>query len=180
MEQSREDWVEIGIDDDGTGAFLDAGSIIRDLETTLFSVWMKHVPPPGSRTYGELERVLKPAKKNLAPPDHVKQLVEIDLARGLSRTTSLVVCDKADSVLEAISFRFPDWTNIDGDSIINNIKGIILNRFPDAVSAPDVSFEFLSPKEHPKPDHVEISNRYRITNQTSDVRGKLKLEAVDV
>ena len=174
----KEEWIPIGIDDDGTQAFLDVNSIIRDLETiTLFTGWVKHVPSRASRTYGEIVRALKTAKKNLAPPDHVKQLIEIDFAKRLFRTLNLVVCDDRSRVLDVISFRFPDWTDIEMDSIIDKVRGKLQNRFPDAAGRYNEPLKFSPPKVHMEPEGVQTS-RHGVTHR-SDFDDKLRLEDID-
>ncbi|MGD0233589.1 MAG: hypothetical protein ABSC55_03520 [Syntrophorhabdales bacterium] len=180
IEPGKEEWIDLGIDDDGTEAFLDASSIVRDLETTLCTAWMKHIPPQTSRTYKELAQALKIAKKDVAPPDHVRQFVEIDCVKGLSRTLNLVVCDKQDTNLDVISFRFPDWTEIDENSIIDKARATILDRFPDRAEGSNEPLKFTPPRVHVKPERIEVSKRWRIADQPSDLRGKLKLEEVDV
>lgn len=180
IEPDKEEWIDLGVDDDGTAAFLDANSIIRDLETALCTAWMKHVPPQTSRTYKELAQALKIAKKHVGPPDHVRQFVEIDFVKGLSRTLNLVVCDKQGIKLDVISFRFPDWTKIDEDSIIDKARATILDRFPDPGASRSESLKFTPRGVHVKPERIEVSKRWRVADQPSDLRGKLKLEEVDV
>jgi len=180
IEPGKEEWIDLGIDDDGTEAFLDASSIVRGIETALCTAWMKHVPPQTSRTYKELAQALKTAKKHVAPPDHVRQFVEIDFVKGLSRTLNLVVCDKQGTNLDVISFRFPDWTKIDENSIIDKARATILDRFPDPAASRSELLKFTPPEVHVKPERIEVSKRWRVADQPSNLRSKLKLEEVDV
>jgi hypothetical protein len=181
LERGMEEWVAVGIDDDGTEAFLDAGSILRDLETTaLFQVWVKHVPPEGSRTYAEISRVVEAAKKDAGKPGHVKQVIEINLAKEVSRNLSLIVCDNQGATLDVINFRFPDWAIIERESIIDKVREILLNRFPDATGGYKGPLKFSAPGVHLKPERVETSNRYRIVPQSSELSSKFRLEKVDL
>jgi hypothetical protein len=180
-EAGKEEWVTVGIDDDGTEAYLDAASIVRDLETTtLFKVWLKHVPPQGSRTYTEILAVVKAPKKGSGKPGHVKQMVEIDFAKDMSRNLHLIVCDNQGGILDVIDFRYPDWATIERGSIIDEVRDALFSRFPDATGGHKEPLKFTAPKVHPKVEHVEISNRYRIAAQPSAPSGKLRLEEVDL
>jgi hypothetical protein len=132
IEPGMEEWMPIGADDDGTQAFLDVKNITQDLDTTtVFKAWVKHVMPSGSPSYREILGLLKKAKKNLASPDHVKQVVEIDCAKDVSRNLHLVVCDKQSRILDVISFRFPEWTGIKERSILDKVKKSIRETFPE-------------------------------------------------
>ncbi len=179
-ETCQEEWVAIGSDEDGTEAFLDESAIVRDFEAALFTAWVKHVPVQGSRTYEELQHALSGARKFGTSPHHVKQLVEIDLAKRLSRTLSLVVCDKLDTILDTISFRFPEWTEIQEDSIMDFVRGSIAERFPDDSDATErvEPLKFSAPKAAPKPERVEISKTLK--DAPPDSVDTLKLEQVDV
>jgi hypothetical protein len=180
-ETGREEWVTVGIDDDGTEAYLDSASIVRDLEaTTLFKVCLKHVPPQGSKAYAEIVQVIKAAKKDSGKPGHVKQVVEIDFARDMSRNLHLIVCDNQGGILDVINFRYPDWANIERGSIIDKVREALFSRFPDATGGHREPLKFSPPRVHLKPDHVEISNRYRIAAQPSVPSGKMRLEEIDL
>jgi hypothetical protein len=180
-ETGKEEWVTVGIDDDGTEAYLDAASIVRDLETTtLFKVCLKHVPPQGSRAYAEIVQVVKAAKKDSGKPGHVKQVVEIDLAKDVSRNLHLIVCDNQGGILDVIDFRYPDWANIERGSIIDKVREALFSRFPDATGGHKEPLKFITTKVHPKIERVEISNRYRIAAQPSAPGGKLQVEEVDL
>ena len=75
-ETVKEDWIAVGVDYDGTKAYFDIGSIVRDLEpATRFKVCLMHVPPQGSHAYAELLRVTKAANKPADKLSHVKQVV---------------------------------------------------------------------------------------------------------
>ena len=179
--KGREEWVTVGIDDDGTEAYLDSASIVRDLEaTTLFKVCLKHVPPQGSKAYAEIVQVIKAAKKDSGKPGHVKQVVEIDFAKDMSRNLHLIVCDNQGGILDVINFRYPDWANIERGSIIDKVREALFSRFPDATGGHREPLKFSPPKVHLKPDHVEISNRYRIAAQPSVPSGKMRLEEIDL
>ena len=181
IETGKEEWVAVGIDDDGTEAYLDAASIARDLETTtLFKVWLKHVPPQGSKAYAEIVQVIKAAKKDSGKPGHVKQVVEIDFANDMSRNLHLIVCDNQGGILDVIDFRYPDWATIERGSIIDEVRDALFSRFPDATVGHKEPLKFTAPKVHPKVERVEISNRYRIAAQPSAPSGKLRLEEVDL
>ncbi len=179
-ETYREDWVAIGCDEDGTEAFLDEGAVVRDLETSLFTAWIKHVPLPGSRTYEELQHAFSGARKQGIAPHHVKQLVEIDLEKGLSRTLNLVVCDKQGSVLDTISFRFPDWSEIQEESIIGMAGRSVAARFLDERKPEyrEEALKFSAPSVHPKPDRIQVAKPFRA--QPTTPVGELKLQQVDV
>ena len=148
IEPGTEEWIPIGADDDGTQAFLDAKNIMRDLDaTTVFKAWVKHIPPSGSRSYMEILSLLKKAKKkNLASPEHVKQVVEIDCAKDVSRNLHLVVCDKQSRILDVVSFRFPEWTDIKERSILDKVKKSICETFPDATQPPGEPLKFSRPR----------------------------------
>ena len=180
IEPNREEWVEIGADDDGTIVYVDA-NVVPDFETSVFTVWVKLVPLQESKTFAEIKRALESAHKR-GTPDYAKQLVEIDLPKGLSRMINLVVCDKNGAILDAISFRFPDWAPIEPDSITDRVRESIATKFPDVLTAalPERSLKFVSPKVRVKPDRVEISKRYQISDTTSGEGSKLRLNEVDV
>lgn len=181
LDTGKEEWIAVGVDDDGTEAFLDTASIVRDLETTtLFKVWLKHVPPQGSKTYAELLRTVKTAKKKSSKPGYVKQVVEIHFARDVSRNLDLTVCDNQGGVIDVINFRFPDWARIERGSIIDKVRDTLFSRFPDATGGHKEPLKFTPPKVHPKPDRVEDSGRYRIHAEQPEVTGKLRLEQVDL
>jgi hypothetical protein len=175
MERSGPDmqeWVAVGVDDDGTQAYLDAGSIVRDIEpATLFKVCVMHVPPEGSRTYAELIEIVKAAKKNSSKPGHVKQVIEIDFAKDAFRDQHLIVCDKQGAVLNVINFRYPDWTNIERGSIIDKVRDDLFRRFPDATGGHAEPLKFSPSRAHLKPDRIEVSNRYRIDAEPSKPAG---------
>jgi len=177
----KEAWVDVGVDEDGTEAFLDENGIVRDLENALFKVWIKHVPPPGSRTYAEMEQALKASHKSGRSPHHVKLLAEIDLPKGLSRTLNLVVCDREGAILDTISFRFPEWSKIE-DNIIDGVSSSIAARFPDAPRAEPrtESLRFRAPGVYVKPERIEVSRRYQIDKQQRTSGTSLKLQEVDV
>jgi hypothetical protein len=156
IEPGMEEWIPIGADDDGTQAFLDVKNITRDLDaTTVFKAWVKHVPPSGSRTYSEILSLLKKAKRNLASPDHVKQVVEVDCAKDVSRNLHLVVCDKQSRILDVISFRFPEWTDIKEKSILDRVKKSIRETFPDAAQPLSEPLKFSRPRIAVNPVHPE-------------------------
>ena len=181
MEPDKEEWLDIGIDDDGTETYLNAADIVRDLDTiTLFKVWLKHVPPQGSKTYAELLQTAKAAKNHSRKPSHVKQVVEIDFAKDMSRNLHLIVCDNQGGTIDVINFRFPDWARIERGSIIDKVRDTLFNRFPDATGGHKEPLKFSPPKVRVKPERVEVSNRYRIADQPSAPSGKLKLEEVDL
>jgi hypothetical protein len=177
----KEDWLAVGVDDDGTKAYLDTGSIVRDLEpATRFKVCVMHVPPQGSQAYAELLRVAREVKKNAGKPGHVKQVIEIDFAKDASRNMHLVVCDDEGRTLNVINFHYPDWVTIERGSIIDKVRDALFSRFPDATGGHVEPLRYSPPKVHMKPDRVEISQRYRVANQRADVDGKLKLQEGDV
>ena len=184
MERSEPDtheWVAVGVDDDGTEAYLDAGSIVRDIEpVTLFKVCVMHVPPEGSRTYAELLEIVKAAKKNSGKPGHVKQVIEIDFAKDAFRNQHLIVCDQEGGILDVINFRYPDWANIERGSIIDKVREALFSRFPDATGGHKEPLKFSPPGVHLKPERVEVSNRYRINVQPPEGAGKLSLEEIDL
>ncbi len=181
IEPNREEWEEIGADDDGTAAYVDPKGIVRDLETSLLTVWVKLVPLQGSQTLAEIERALQSAQKH-GTPAYVKQLIEIDLPRGLSRMINLVVCDKHGAVLDAISFRFPEWSMIEAESITDKLRESVAAKFPEVPMAavPERSLKFSPPKVRVKPDRVEISKRYQISDATPGSGIKLRLDEVDI
>jgi hypothetical protein len=181
IETGKEEWLAVGIDDDGTEAYLDAASIVRDLETdTLFKACLKHIPPQGSRTYTEILQVVKTAKKDAGRPGHVKQVVEIDFAKDMSRNLHLIVCDSQGGILDVINFRYPDWAHIERGSIIDKARDALFTRFPDATGGHKEPLKFVPPRVHPKPDRVELSNRYRIAAQPSAPSDKLRLKEIDL
>ena len=181
QETGKEDWVDVGFDDDGTKVYLDAGSIVRDLEPdTRFKVSVVHVPPQGSVAYGELLRVANASKKNVGKPARVKQLVEIDFAKDASRSLHLVVCDERGGTINVIDFHFPDWVAIERGSITDKVRNIIFSKFPDATGDHVEPLKFSAPKVHVKPERIEISKRYRINDQPAEPSGRLKLEEVDL
>ncbi len=181
QETGKEDWIDVGFDDDGTKAYLDASSIVRDLEpATRFKVRVMHVPPRGSKAYAELLRVANEAKKKAGKPDHVKQVVEIDFAKDASRNLHLIVCDDRGGILNVINFHYPDWVTIERGSIIDKVRDILFSKFPDATGGHAEPLKFTPPKVHVKPERVEISKRYRIGDQPSGSGDKLKLEDVDL
>jgi hypothetical protein len=176
-----EEWVAVGIDDDGTKAYLDAGSIVRDIEpVTLFKVCVIHVPPEGSGTYAELQGMVKAAKKSSGKPAHVKQVIEIDFAKDAFRNQHLIVCDKKGTTLSVVSFRYPDWINIERGSIIDNVRDALFGKFPDATGGHAEPLKFSSPRVHLKPEHLETSNRHLIVPQLSQPKPKLRLEEIDL
>ncbi len=187
-EAYQEDWVRIGLDEDGTEAFLDQGGIVRDLETALYSVWLKHVPPQGSPTYHELESAVEGATKPGTMPHCLKQLIELDLVRGCSRTMTMIVCDRENGVLDAISFRFPDWTTIKEGSIIDMVRQTIVANFKErSVNLIPEELPLVLPEESdpvfsalnvdPTPSRRQTSNRYKLEPKGG---ARLKLERVDV
>ena len=172
IEPGKEDWVPLGTDDDGTQAFLDIKGITRDLDTTtVFRAWVKHVLPSGSRTYSEILSLLRKAKKNKASPDHVKQVVEIDCAKDTSRNLHLVVCDKRSRILDVISFRFPEWTDIKEKSILERVQKSIKETFPDATQIPNEPLQFRRPRVAVQPMHVESAEALSRKGSNGDSSG---------
>ena len=180
IEPHREDWQEIGADDDGTIVYFDP-KVVRDFETSFFTVWVKLIPLEGSQTFVEIKRALESQQKR-GTPDYVKQLIEIDLPRGLSRMINLVVCDKHGAILDAISFRFPDWSPIEADSITDRVKENIATKFPEVPTAkgPELSLKFTPPKVRVKLERVEMSKRYQISNAEPGTDSKIRLDEVDI
>jgi hypothetical protein len=177
----KEDWIAVGFDDDGTKVYLDAGSIVRDLEPgTRFKVYVMHVPPQGSEAYRELLRLAKAAKKNAGKPAHVKQVLEIDFAKDASRNLHVMVCDDHGGILNAIDFHYPDWVTIERGSIIDKVRDVLFSKFPDATGDHVEPLKFTAPKVHVKPERIEISKRHHIDDKPADSSGKLKLEEVDL
>ncbi len=174
------EWRAIGVDEDGTESYIDDGAVVRDADTSFFTVWMRHVPPEGSPTYAELCAALGPACASRGEaPHHVRQLVEIDLAKDLSRTLRLVVCDEAGRVLDTIGFRRAEWTEI-GTGIMATVRESVAKKFPEAAIAigRSDSLRFSAPKVHVKPERIEMSKRYRVSESSSPSGTKLKLEEV--
>jgi hypothetical protein len=181
LDPGKEEWIGVGVDDDGTEAFLDAASIVRDLDpVTLFKVWLKHVPPQGSKTYAELQQMAKAAKKSSGKPGYVRQVVEIDFAKDMSRNLHIVVCDNQGATIDVIDFRFPDWARIERGSIMDNVRDTLFTKFPDAMGDHKEPLKFSAPKVHPKPEHIEVSNRYLINAQPPKPADKLRLEEIDL
>jgi len=180
-ETGKEDWIAVGFDDDGTKVYLDAGSIVRDLDPgTRFKVCVMHVPPQGSEAYGELLRLANAAKKNAGKPAHLKQVLEIDFGKDAFRNLHVTVCDDHGGILNVINFHYPDWVTIERGSIIDKVRDIIFSKFPDATGYHVEPLKFSAPKVHVKPERIEISKRYRVGDKPADSSGKLKLEEVDV
>jgi hypothetical protein len=202
IEPGMEEWIPIGADDDGTQAFLDVKNITRDLDTTtVFKAWVKHVMPSGSPSYKEIMGFLKKAKKNLASPDHVKQVVEIDCAKDVSRNLHLVVCDKQSRILDVISFRFPEWTGIKERGILDKVKESIRETFPDATQPLSEPLKFSRPRIAVNTVHQEspeaslsgegsngdssdpvlpASRRQQMPGQPAIQNGTLKLQQADL
>jgi hypothetical protein len=123
IEAKKEDWVFLATDDDGTQAYMDMAGLSAELdEAALYKVWLKHVPPPGSKTFGEIQRLLTKSKRGAGAPHHVKQALEIDCFKGMSRNLSLVVCDKKGQVLHVVHHRFPEWVEITGGSLLCGVR----------------------------------------------------------
>ncbi len=176
-----ENWVTIGIDDDGTEAYLDEANILRDLErTSLFRVCLKHVPREASRTYAELLQAVKTAKRKTGKVSHVKQVVEIDFAKDASRNLHLVVCDRGGGIIDVINFRYPDWLSIERGSIVDKVRDALFNRFPDATGGSAEPLKFNQPRLYPKPEREETSNAYCAGAQVQQPIGKLRLEKSDL
>lgn len=147
IEPTKEEWVPIGTDDDGTHAFLDVKNVTQDLDAaTVFKAWLKHVPPSGSRTYSMMLSLLKRPKKNHAAPDHIRQVVEIDCGKEMSRTLHLVVCDRQNRVIDVINFWYPEWVDIAEKSILDRAKKNIKETFPDAARIEHVPLKFRRPR----------------------------------
>jgi hypothetical protein len=158
IEPTKEEWVPIGTDDDGTHAFLDAKNVTQELDsTTVFKAWLKHVPPSGSRTYSMMLSLLKRPKKNHAAPDHIRQVVEIDCAKERSRTLHLVVCDKQDRLIDVINFRYPEWVDIAEKSILDKAKSSIKEAFPESTRIEHVPLKFRRPRTAGGMPHVRTA-----------------------
>ena len=147
IDPANEDWVPIGTDDDGTHAFLDVNNVTQELDaTTVFKAWLKHVPPSGSRTFSMMRSLLTRPKKNHAAPDHIRQVVEIDCVKEISRTLHLVVCDRQNRVIDVINFRYPEWVDIAEKSILDRAKSSIKEAFPEATRIEHVPLKFRRPR----------------------------------
>jgi len=189
IEPSKEEWVPLGTDDDGTQAFLDVKSVTRDLDaTSIYRAWVKHVLPSGSRTYSEILSLLRKAKKNKASPDHVKQVIEIDCMKDVSRNLHLVVCDKQSRILDVISFRFPEWSEIKERSILEKVQKSIKETFPDAIQIPNEPLQFRRPRVAVKPVDMESAEvpvlsaapGQEMPGPSTIQSAKLKLQQADV
>ncbi|MEO0249709.1 MAG: hypothetical protein ABIN58_09295, partial [candidate division WOR-3 bacterium] len=130
IEARKEEWVFVATDDDGTQTYMDVAGVTKELdEAAFFKIWLKHVPPPGGQTFGEIQRPLTKNKRGLGAPHHVRQVVEIDCFKGVSRSLSLVVCDKRGQVLHVIHYRFPEWSDIKEGSLLSIVKKNIEEQF---------------------------------------------------
>ena len=123
IEAKKEEWIFLATDDDGTQAFMDMAGLSAELdEAAIYKVWLKHVPPPGSRTFGEIQRLLTKGKTKPGAPHHVKQALEIDCFKGMCRNLSLVVCDKKGQILHVVHYRFPEWAEIAEESLLGGVR----------------------------------------------------------
>jgi hypothetical protein len=147
IEPKKEEWVFLATDDDGTQAYMDMAGVSVELdEAALFKVWLKHVPPPGSKTFGEIQRLLTKNRRGLGAPHHVKQVLEIDCFKGVSRNISLVVCDKKGQILHVVHYRFPEWVDISDGTLLGMVKKNVQEKLSDAGPQESKPLSFVSPK----------------------------------
>lgn len=190
IEARKEEWVFLATDDDGTQAYMDMAGLSAELdEAALFKVWLKHVPPPGSRTFGEIQCLLTKSKKGLGAPHHVKQVLEIDCFKGMSRNVSLIVCDKKGQILNVVHYRFPEWAEIKDGSLLCSVKRNLEAQLSEAgpQESEPLSFRFSGAAAETagakmatptgsngsNGDHAEAPTQ--ISSEAPVLKGKLKL-----
>ena len=187
IEAKKEEWVFPATDDDGTQAYMDMAGVSVELdEAAIFRVWLKHVPPPGSKTFGEIQRLLTKNRRGLGAPHHVKQVLEIDCFKGMSRNISLVVCDKKDQILHVVHYRFPEWVETGDGTLLGMVKKNLQEKLSENRPQESKPLSFVSSR--PSSVDTTVTPRPNGTNENgtevpaqpypeaAPFTGKLRLE----
>ncbi len=116
--RTREEWLYVGKDEDGTPSYLDTQSLSYDPEDPIrVGMWAKYRPLKGSSASLTVVDFLRAAGKDPGPFDYIRQRLEIDYANNLVRDHELVFHDAGGRVIDSIAFRHVEWKAIPPGSL---------------------------------------------------------------
>ena len=134
---TREEWLYVGKDEDGTPSYLDTQSLSYDPESPIrVAMWAKYRPLKGGSAFLTVEDFLKAAGKDPGPFDYIRQRLEVDYANTLVRDHELVFHTADGRVIDSIAFRQTDWKAIVPGSLHELLHKTVegmwrADRFPD-------------------------------------------------